>query len=88
MFIVRLLVIGRIIINVSLFCGPAEFIESVMYLYQSTKDPHFLQIGVDVLTSIEYSARTECGYATVRISGAQFLNCCYFANVGWSCSGC
>ncbi|XP_022656999.1 ER degradation-enhancing alpha-mannosidase-like protein 2 [Varroa jacobsoni] len=43
-----------------------EFIESVMYLYQSTKDPHFLQIGVDVLTSIEYSARTECGYATVK----------------------
>lgn len=49
-----------------LFLTSTEFIESVMYLYQATKDPHFLQIGVDVLTSIEYSARTECGYATVK----------------------
>lgn len=45
----------------------AEFIESVMYLYQATKDPHFLEIGVDVLTSLEHSARTECGYATVSV---------------------
>ncbi|OQR79601.1 ER degradation-enhancing alpha-mannosidase 2 [Tropilaelaps mercedesae] len=50
-----------------------EFIESVMYLYQATKDPHFLQIGVDVLTSIEYSARTECGYATVKNVGTHLL---------------
>ncbi|XP_003744268.1 ER degradation-enhancing alpha-mannosidase-like protein 2 [Galendromus occidentalis] len=43
-----------------------EFIESVMYLYQATKDPHFLEIGVDVLTSLEHTAKTECGYATVK----------------------
>ena len=43
-----------------------EFIESVFYLYQATKDPHLLIIGTDVVDSIYYSARTECGYATVK----------------------
>uniref|UniRef100_A0A131XSZ1 alpha-1,2-Mannosidase n=1 Tax=Ixodes ricinus TaxID=34613 RepID=A0A131XSZ1_IXORI len=43
-----------------------ELVESVMYLYQATKDPHLLEIGVDILESIAHSARTECGYATIR----------------------
>ncbi|XP_017487864.1 PREDICTED: ER degradation-enhancing alpha-mannosidase-like protein 2 [Rhagoletis zephyria] len=43
-----------------------EFIESVLYLYQATKDPHLLSIGADVADSILHSARTECGYATIK----------------------
>ncbi|GFY59838.1 ER degradation-enhancing alpha-mannosidase-like protein 2 [Trichonephila inaurata madagascariensis] len=43
-----------------------EFIESVMYLYYATKDRHLLEIGVDILESIERSAKTECGYATIK----------------------
>ncbi|XP_028392364.1 ER degradation-enhancing alpha-mannosidase-like protein 2 [Dendronephthya gigantea] len=43
-----------------------ELIESTMYLYQATKDPYFLEVGRDILHSIETSCRTECGYATVK----------------------
>jgi len=43
-----------------------ELIESVMYLYRATKDPYLLTVGEDMLQSIQYSARTECGYATVK----------------------
>lgn len=42
-----------------------ELIESAMYLYRATKDPYFLEVGRDMLESIETSARTPCGYATV-----------------------
>lgn len=43
-----------------------EFIESVLYLYQATKDPHLLMIGADVVNSIYHSSRTDCGYATIK----------------------
>lgn len=43
-----------------------EFIESVLYLYQATKDPHLLNIGADVVDSIYHSARTDCGFATIK----------------------
>ncbi|XP_064635151.1 ER degradation-enhancing alpha-mannosidase-like protein 2 [Lineus longissimus] len=43
-----------------------ELIESAMYLYQATKDPYLLEIGVDILESIEHSTKTNCGYATVK----------------------
>lgn len=42
-----------------------ELVESLVYIYQSTKDPLALQIGVDILEAIEHSAKTPCGYATV-----------------------
>lgn len=42
-----------------------ELIESVMYLYRSTGDPYLIQVGVDILRSIQHSARTPCGFATV-----------------------
>ncbi|XP_071510028.1 ER degradation-enhancing alpha-mannosidase-like protein 2 [Diadema antillarum] len=42
-----------------------EFVESVMYLYQATKDPILLEMGRDVLTSIE-TTRTNCGYTSVK----------------------
>ncbi|XP_031560512.1 ER degradation-enhancing alpha-mannosidase-like protein 2 isoform X2 [Actinia tenebrosa] len=43
-----------------------ELIESAMYLYQATKDSYFLEIGRDVWESIENSAKTPCGYATIK----------------------
>lgn len=43
-----------------------ELIESVMYLYRATGDPYLLEVGEDILTSIEYSAKTSCGYATIK----------------------
>lgn len=42
-----------------------ELIESAMYLYRATGDPYLIEIGVDILKSIQHSARTPCGYATV-----------------------
>ena len=59
-----------------------ELIESIMYLYRATGDPWLVEAGLDilrflvlvlvalvlilVLRSIEHSARTPCGYATVK----------------------
>lgn len=43
-----------------------ELIESVMYLYRATGDPYLLEVGEDILRSIQYSAKTPCGYATIK----------------------
>uniref|UniRef100_A0A8D8YDS9 alpha-1,2-Mannosidase n=1 Tax=Cacopsylla melanoneura TaxID=428564 RepID=A0A8D8YDS9_9HEMI len=43
-----------------------ELIESVMYLHRATGDPFLLDIGVDMLRSIQHSAQTPCGYATIK----------------------
>ena len=43
-----------------------ELIESVMYLYRATGDPYLLEVGEDFLRSIQYSAKTACGYATIK----------------------
>ena len=43
-----------------------ELIESLMFLYQSTKDKNLLAMGEDVLRAIQHSTRTPCGYATVK----------------------
>ncbi|XP_026466391.1 ER degradation-enhancing alpha-mannosidase-like protein 2 [Ctenocephalides felis] len=43
-----------------------ELIESVMYLYRATQDPYLLQVGEDILRSIQHSAKTSCGYATIK----------------------
>lgn len=37
-----------------------------MYLYRATGDPYLLEVGEDILKSIQYSARTSCGYATIK----------------------
>lgn len=44
-----------------------ELIESILYVYRATRDPALIDMGVDILTSIEVSARTPCGFATVNI---------------------
>ncbi|XP_028163871.1 ER degradation-enhancing alpha-mannosidase-like protein 2 isoform X1 [Ostrinia furnacalis] len=43
-----------------------ELIESIMYLYRDTRDPILLQMGEDILRSIQHSAKTNCGYATIK----------------------
>ncbi|XP_076231740.1 ER degradation-enhancing alpha-mannosidase-like protein 2 [Calliopsis andreniformis] len=43
-----------------------ELVESVMYLYRATGDPYLLQVGVDILRSLQHSAKTTCGYATIN----------------------
>ncbi|XP_040567806.1 ER degradation-enhancing alpha-mannosidase-like protein 2 [Lepeophtheirus salmonis] len=43
-----------------------ELIESLVYLYQTTKDPYLLEMGEMVLSTIKHSAKTTCGYATVK----------------------
>ncbi|CAG9563267.1 unnamed protein product [Danaus chrysippus] len=43
-----------------------ELIESIMYLYRETRDPILLQMGEDILRSIQHSARTPCGYASIK----------------------
>ncbi|CAG9826207.1 unnamed protein product [Diabrotica balteata] len=43
-----------------------ELIESIMYLYRATGDPFLLQAGEDILRSIQHSAKTPCGYATIK----------------------
>lgn len=43
-----------------------EHIESAMYLYRSTGDPFYLEVGEDILRSIQHSAKTGCGYATIK----------------------
>ncbi|XP_045521040.1 ER degradation-enhancing alpha-mannosidase-like protein 2 [Pieris brassicae] len=43
-----------------------ELIESIMYLYRETRDPILLQMGEDILRSIQHSAWTPCGYATIK----------------------
>jgi mannosidase alpha-like ER degradation enhancer 2 len=43
-----------------------ELIESVMYLYRATRDPYLIQVGIDVLRSLQHSAKTTCGYATIN----------------------
>ncbi|XP_063223386.1 ER degradation-enhancing alpha-mannosidase-like protein 2 isoform X2 [Bacillus rossius redtenbacheri] len=43
-----------------------ELVESVMYLYRATGDPYLLEVGIDILRSIQHSAHTPCGYATIK----------------------
>ena len=43
----------------------AELIESAMYLWRATDDPFYQCVAVQVMTSIEKTAKTPCGYATV-----------------------
>lgn len=43
-----------------------ELVESAMYLYRATRNEFLLEVGESMLKTIEYSAKTRCGYATVR----------------------
>ncbi|XP_066974397.1 ER degradation-enhancing alpha-mannosidase-like protein 1 isoform X1 [Macrobrachium rosenbergii] len=43
-----------------------EFVESTYLLYQATRNPFYLHVGRDILTSLNNLTRAECGYATVH----------------------
>ncbi|XP_037936463.1 ER degradation-enhancing alpha-mannosidase-like protein 2 [Teleopsis dalmanni] len=43
-----------------------ELVESAMYLYRATNDHVYLEMGETLLKSIEFSAKTKCGYSTIR----------------------
>lgn len=49
-----------------------ELIESAMYLYKATGDPTFMQLGRDVIESIDKISRVDCGFATVSVSELHF----------------
>jgi len=51
-----------------------ELIESIMYLYRATGDPWLVDAGVDILKSIQHSAYTPCGYATIKNSRTHSLD--------------
>eukprot|EP01124_Arcella_intermedia_P034541 TRINITY_DN8582_c0_g2_i2.p1 TRINITY_DN8582_c0_g2~~TRINITY_DN8582_c0_g2_i2.p1 ORF type:complete len:318 (-),score=70.98 TRINITY_DN8582_c0_g2_i2:30-914(-) len=44
-----------------------EFVESTYLLYQSTKDPYYLEIGVNILRSLQ-KYKVECGYASMTLA--------------------
>ncbi|XP_078483513.1 ER degradation-enhancing alpha-mannosidase-like protein 1 [Ciona intestinalis] len=43
-----------------------EFIESTYLLYRATKNPFYLNVGREILDSLERHAKTECGYASLH----------------------
>ena len=43
-----------------------EFAESLYYLYQITKDPKWLGMGRDMISSLQSLTRVECGFASIQ----------------------
>ncbi|KAK4877426.1 hypothetical protein RN001_009932 [Aquatica leii] len=43
-----------------------EFLESTYFLYAATNDPYYLEVGKNVLKSLQKYARVPCGYAAVN----------------------
>lgn len=43
-----------------------EFVESTYLLFQATKNPFYLHVGKDILTSLNNHSRVKCGYATIH----------------------
>ena len=43
-----------------------EFVESTYFLYKSTGDPHYLEVGQKVMKAINKFSRTKCGFAAVK----------------------
>ncbi|CAH2012072.1 unnamed protein product [Acanthoscelides obtectus] len=43
-----------------------EFLESTYFLYTATGDPYYLEVGKNVLKSLQKYARVPCGYAAVN----------------------
>ncbi|XP_049844612.1 ER degradation-enhancing alpha-mannosidase-like protein 1 isoform X2 [Schistocerca gregaria] len=43
-----------------------ELVESTYLLYQATKNPFYLHVGMEILRSLNNYTRTECGYATIH----------------------
>lgn len=43
-----------------------EFLESTYFLFTATNDPYYLEVGKNVLKSLQRYARVSCGYAAVN----------------------
>ncbi|XP_063218845.1 ER degradation-enhancing alpha-mannosidase-like protein 1 [Bacillus rossius redtenbacheri] len=43
-----------------------ELVESTYLLYQATKNPFYLHVGMDILQSLNNFTKVKCGYATVH----------------------
>lgn len=43
-----------------------ELVESTYFLYQATKNPFYLHVGKEIITSLNAHAKTHCGYATIH----------------------
>lgn len=43
-----------------------ELVESTYLLYQATKNPFYLHVGMEILESLNKFAKARCGYATVH----------------------
>uniref|UniRef100_A0A3P9MP29 alpha-1,2-Mannosidase n=1 Tax=Oryzias latipes TaxID=8090 RepID=A0A3P9MP29_ORYLA len=43
-----------------------ELVESTYLLYQATKNPFYLHVGMDILQSLEQTTKVRCGYATLH----------------------
>lgn len=43
-----------------------EFLESTYFLHRATGDPYYLEVGRNVLKSLQKYARVPCGYAAVK----------------------
>uniref|UniRef100_A0AAY4AXY7 alpha-1,2-Mannosidase n=1 Tax=Denticeps clupeoides TaxID=299321 RepID=A0AAY4AXY7_9TELE len=46
-----------------------ELVESTYLLYQATKNPFYLHVGMDILQSLEKNTKVKCGYATLHNVG-------------------
>ncbi|KAM8929941.1 ER degradation-enhancing alpha-mannosidase-like protein 1 isoform 2-T2 [Pelodytes ibericus] len=52
--------------DVSFYPLRPELVESTYLLYQATKNPFYLHVGMDILMSLEKHAKAKCGYATLH----------------------
>lgn len=43
-----------------------EFVESTYFLYKATNDPYYLEVGKNVMDSLEKYARVPCGFAGIK----------------------
>lgn len=43
-----------------------EFIEATYLLYQATKQPFYLHVGVEIYNSLETFTKAKCGYGTIH----------------------
>ncbi|XP_053576759.1 ER degradation-enhancing alpha-mannosidase-like protein 1 isoform X2 [Bombina bombina] len=52
--------------DVSFYPLRPELVESTYLLYQATKNPFYLHVGMDILLSLEKHTKAKCGYATLH----------------------
>ncbi|XP_069121333.1 ER degradation-enhancing alpha-mannosidase-like protein 3 [Argopecten irradians] len=43
-----------------------EFVESTYFLYKATGDPHYLNVGKEVINNLNTYARVKCGFAAIK----------------------